>query len=90
MCVKRIAGLCLVVLLVACVALARQAPSSDPIMQRALVIHGRAITLDSHVDILTTYATDADILRLYEAGRVSAETARLNAANQELMQKKLV
>ena len=33
---------------------------------------------------------DADILRLYEAGRVSAETARLYAANQELMQKKLV
>lgn len=34
-------------------------------------------------------AMDADILRLYEAGRISAETARLYAANQELMQKKL-
>ena len=32
---------------------------------------------------------DADIFRLFEAGRISAETARLYAANQEMMQKKL-
>jgi len=32
---------------------------------------------------------DADIYRLFEAGRISAETARLYAANQEMMQKKL-
>ena len=35
-------------------------------------------------------AMDADILRLYEAGRIGAETARLYAANQELMLKKLL
>jgi len=32
---------------------------------------------------------DADIWRLFEAGRISAETARLYAANQEMMLKKL-
>lgn len=32
---------------------------------------------------------DADIFRLFEAGRISAETARLYAANQEMMLKKL-
>jgi len=34
-------------------------------------------------------AMDADILRLYDAGRIGAETARLYASNPELMRKKL-
>jgi membrane dipeptidase len=50
---------CCVLLLIAAAALAQQAPPDDPIVKRALAIHQRAITLDSHIDILTTYATPA-------------------------------
>ena len=56
---KRIVCSCHVLLLIAAVAFAQQAPPNDPIVKKALAIHQRAITLDSHIDILTTYATPA-------------------------------
>jgi len=49
----------LVPLVVASVAFAQQASSDDPIVKRALAIHERAVTLDTHIDIYTTYATPA-------------------------------
>ncbi len=56
---KRIVCSCHVLLLIAAVAFAQQTPPNDPIVKKALAIHQRAITLDSHIDILTTYATPA-------------------------------
>jgi membrane dipeptidase len=50
---------CHVLLLTAAVAFAQQAVPDDPIVTKALAIHQRAITLDSHIDIFTTYATPA-------------------------------
>jgi len=56
---KRIVCSCLALLLIPAVAFAQQAASDDPIVKKALAIHRRAITLDSHIDIFTTYATPA-------------------------------
>ena len=56
---KRIVCSWHVLLLVASVAFAQQVPPDDPIVKKALAIHERAITLDTHIDILTTYATPA-------------------------------
>ena len=57
---KRIICCCkLVPLVVASVAFAQQASPDDPIVKRALAIHERAVTLDTHIDIYTTYATAA-------------------------------
>jgi membrane dipeptidase len=56
---KRTVCCCLVVLLVASAASAQQVPPDDPVVKKALAIHERAITLDTHIDILTTYATPA-------------------------------
>jgi membrane dipeptidase len=56
---KHIVCSCLVLLLIAVVAFAQQAPPNDPIVTKALAIHKRAITIDSHIDIFTTYATPA-------------------------------
>jgi membrane dipeptidase len=50
----------LLILSLALVAAAQQAPQADPLVAKALAIHQRAITLDSHVDIGgANYATPA-------------------------------
>src|SRR5512136_3016583 len=60
MLVKRVVFACLLVLPLALIAASRQASPSDPLVAKALEIHKRAITLDSHVDIGgTNYATPA-------------------------------
>jgi membrane dipeptidase len=60
MLVKRVVFACLLVLPLALVGASQQAPPSDPVVAKALEIHKRAITLDSHVDIGgANYATPA-------------------------------
>ncbi len=56
---KRIVHSCLVLLMTAPVALAQQITPDDPVVTKAREIHERVITLDTHIDILTTYATPA-------------------------------
>jgi membrane dipeptidase len=58
--VKRVVFVCLLVLPLTLVAASQQAPQPDPVVAKALGIHKRAMTLDSHVDIGgTNYATPA-------------------------------
>ena len=57
--VKHIVCSCLALQVIASAAFAQQTPPADPHVQKALAIHGRAITLDTHIDIFTTYATPA-------------------------------
>jgi len=58
--VKRLSLGCLLVASIAALAASPQAPATDPLVAKALAIHQRAITLDSHVDIGgANYATPA-------------------------------
>jgi membrane dipeptidase len=60
MSLKRIVCRCCVAFLLAgAVVVAQQVPPNDPIVQKALAIHRRATTLDSHIDIFTYYTTPA-------------------------------
>jgi membrane dipeptidase len=59
----------LMFLVIAPVALAQQPAPDDPVVRKALAIHARATTLDSHIDIFTTYATPADVEQIAKSGK---------------------
>mgnify|MGYP000663428541 CR=1 FL=1 len=57
---QRLVILCAALALGAVSSSAQQAPATDPIVAKALAIHERVITLDTHVDIAgANYATPA-------------------------------
>lgn len=59
MSLKRAVSSVSLLLLIASAAPAQPGPQDDPVVRKALAIHARAVTLDAHVDIFTTYATPA-------------------------------